>query len=57
VIVVPPALSEYQQSQGMVPAIAGKYGKFETSGLTFEVKPGKNEFDIKVTRPKPRKGE
>ena len=52
VIVVPPDLSEYQLSQGMRPAIDGKYGKYETSGLSFEVKPGKNEFNIKVTRPK-----
>jgi hypothetical protein len=57
VIVVPPDLSEYQLAQGMTPAIDGKYGKYETSGLTFEVKPGKNVFDITVTRPKPRRKE
>jgi hypothetical protein len=54
VIVVPPTLSEYELSQGKIPAISGKFGKYETSGLTFEVKDGKNEFRIKVTRPKPR---
>jgi len=52
VIVVPPSLSEYQLGQGMTPAIDGKFGKYETSGLSFEVKPGKNEFPIKVTKPK-----
>jgi hypothetical protein len=52
VIVVPPDLSEYQLSQGMTPAIDSKYTKYETSGLSFEVKEGKNEFNIKVTRPK-----
>jgi hypothetical protein len=57
VIVLPESLSEYQLSQGMTPAIDGKYGKYETSGLSFEVKHGKNQFDIKVTRPKPRRGE
>jgi hypothetical protein len=57
VIVVPESLSDYQLSQGMRPAIDGKYGKYETSGLSFEVKPGKNQFDIKVTRPKPRRKE
>jgi|SRR3954463_11597458 hypothetical protein len=55
VIVVPPALSEYEVARGMIPAIDGKWGKYETSGLTFEVKPGKNEFPIVVTRPKPRR--
>jgi len=54
VIVVPPALSESEVAQGMVPAIAGKY---ESSGLSFEVKPGKNEFNITVTRPKPKRKE
>jgi hypothetical protein len=57
VIVAPPDLSEYQVAQGMIPAIDGKWGKYETSGLTFEVKPGKNEFNITVTRPKPRRKE
>jgi hypothetical protein len=53
VIVVPPALSESEVARGMIPAIDGKWGKYETSGLSFEVKEGKNEFNIKVTRPKP----
>src|SRR5437763_983238 len=57
VAVMPPSLSEYQVSQGMTPAIDGKFTKFETSGLTFDVKPGKNEFNVTVTRPKPRRGE
>lgn len=52
VIVVPVSLSEYQLGQGMTPAVDGKFGKYETSGLSFEVKPGKNEFHIKVTKPK-----
>ena len=52
VIVVPISLSEYQLGQGMTPAVDGKFGKYETSGLSFEVKPGKNEFPIKVTKPK-----
>src|SRR5262245_30120355 len=54
VIVVPISLSEYQLGQGMTPAVDGKSGKYETSGLTFEVKPGKNDFPIKVTKPKRR---
>jgi hypothetical protein len=54
VIVVPISLSEYQLAQGMTTAVSGKYTKYETSGLSFEVKPGKNEFNITVSRPKPR---
>ena len=56
VIVVPISLSEYQLSQGMTPAVDGKYTKFETSGITFEVKPQPNVLNITVTRPKPRLG-
>ncbi|HJZ55399.1 MAG TPA: hypothetical protein VKE74_10595 [Gemmataceae bacterium] len=52
VIVVPVSLSEYQLSQGQTTAIDGKYTKYETSGLSFEVKPGRNDFNIKVSRPK-----
>jgi hypothetical protein len=55
VIVVPVSLSEYQLAQGQTPAIDGKYGKYETSGLSFEVKEGRNEFNITVTKPKPKK--
>jgi hypothetical protein len=52
VIVVPVSLSEYQLSQGQTPAVEGKYTKYETSGLSFEVKPGHNEFNVTVSRPK-----
>jgi hypothetical protein len=52
VIVMPPSLSEYQVSQGMIPAIDGKFTRFTTSGLSFDVKAGKNEFPITVARPK-----
>ena len=54
VIVVPVGLSEYEQSQGKTPAIDGKYGKYESSGLSFDVKPGRNEFNITVSKPKPK---
>jgi hypothetical protein len=52
VIVVPEGLSEYQLEHGQTPAVDGKYGKYETSGLSFEVKEGRNEFNITVSRPK-----
>jgi hypothetical protein len=52
VIVVPVSLSEYQLSQGVTPAVDGKYTKYETSGLSFEVKEGRNEFNVTVSRPR-----
>jgi hypothetical protein len=55
VAVMPPSLSEYDVGQGKMPAVDGKFTKFETSGLSVDVKDGKNELNIKVTRPKPRK--
>jgi hypothetical protein len=57
VIVVPVSLSEYELEHGQAPAIDGKYAKYETSGLSFEVKEGRNEFNIKVSRPKPKRKE
>jgi hypothetical protein len=51
VLITPPTLSDLEMSQGKRPAIDGKYGRFETSGLAFDVKAGTNEFPIKVTRP------
>lgn len=55
VVVMPPSLSEHELSQGVQPAVDSKFTKFESSGLSFDVKDGKNEFPIKVTRPKPRR--
>lgn len=54
VLVVPRALGDAELAAGMRPAVSGKYTKFESSGLTFEVKPQKNEFNITVSRPKPK---
>lgn len=52
VIVVPRGLGDFDQSQGMLPAVDKKFTSYETSGITFEVKPGRNTLEIKVTRPK-----
>ena len=54
VLVMPISLSENELSAGKFPAVDGKYTKYETSGLRFDVKDGKNEFQIKVTKPKPK---
>src|SRR5437899_10140450 len=38
VLVMPRALGESEKAAGKVPDVDGKFGKYETSGLTFEVK-------------------
>lgn len=53
VLLVSVALSDFELSAGKKEAIGGKYTKYETSGITFEVKPGKNEFNITVAKPGP----
>lgn len=52
VVVMPPALGDAELAAGKVPAIDSKFGSFETSGLEVEVKEGKNELNITVTKPK-----
>ena len=54
VMVVPPAVGERATSQGVLPTIDLKFSNPQTSGIDFEVKAGKNELNITVTRPKPR---
>ena len=58
VIVVPRALGDAELAKGELPAVDPKFTKYETSGLTFEVKAEKNELNITVTRPKskPKQG-
>jgi len=57
VLVMPVALGDSEMAEGKRPSVSSKYGKYETSGITFEVKPGKNVLNITVTRPVPRSGE
>jgi hypothetical protein len=57
VVVMPIALGDSELGEGKRPAVDGKYTRFETSGITFEVKPGRNELPITVRRPKPKAGE
>jgi len=52
VIVVPRALGDAELAKGEQPAVDGKFTKYETSGITFDVKAGKNELNITVSRPK-----
>lgn len=56
VLVMPVALGDGELAEGKLPAVDGKFAKYETSGITFEVKAGKNELSITVTRPKPKPG-
>lgn len=52
VLVTTPTITDAEKAQGKKPMLDGKYGRFESSGLTLEVKPGKNQFPIKVARPR-----
>jgi hypothetical protein len=54
VIVIPRALGDAELAKGETPAVDGKYTKYESSGITIEVKAERNELNITVTRPKPR---
>jgi hypothetical protein len=54
VLVMPVALGDSELAAGKRPAVGGKYTKFETSGITFEVKPESNVLNITVARPKPK---
>lgn len=55
VAVMPVALGDNELAEGKQPAVEGKYTKYESSGITYEVKPGKNELNIQVARPKPKR--
>lgn len=54
VLVMPVSLGENELSAGKQPAVDSKYSKYDTSGLSSDVKDGKNEFHVKVTKPKPK---
>jgi hypothetical protein len=56
VIVMPVALGDSELAAGKQPAVGAKYTKYDSSGLTFEVKPGQNELNITVTRPRSKAG-
>ena len=56
VLVTPRTLSNAELEQGMVPAVDGKFARYDTSGIEFEVKDARNELNITVTRPKVKSG-
>jgi|SRR5579875_428972 hypothetical protein len=53
IVVMPRSVGEYEASQGKLPDVDPKFSDPKTSGITFEVKPGKNELEITVFRPQP----
>jgi hypothetical protein len=54
VAVLPRALGDAEASSGARPSVDGKFTRFETSGIAFEVKEGRNELPITVTKPPPK---
>jgi hypothetical protein len=55
VAVVPRGLGDAEMAAGMLPAVESKYSDPDTSGIEFEVKAGRNELNITVTKPNPKK--
>jgi hypothetical protein len=55
VAVMPRGLGDAEIAKGMLPAVDPKFSRPETSGIEFEVKEGKNELLITVTKPKRRR--
>jgi hypothetical protein len=55
-LIMPVALGDLELSQGKTPSVDGKFASYQTSGITFEVKPESNVLNITVTRPKPKRG-
>ena len=51
-VVMPVALSDSELGAGKTPAVDGKYTRFESSGIEFEVTKGPNKLDIIVAKPK-----
>ena len=54
VAVMPRGLGDEEIAKGMLPAVDAKYSSFQGSGIQFEVKPGGNELNIKVSKPSRR---
>jgi hypothetical protein len=54
IAVLPRALGEAEAAKGARPAVAKKFTSFETSGIVYEVKDGRNQLDITVQRPGPK---
>jgi hypothetical protein len=54
VAVIPRGLGDAELAQGMLPAVDARFSNPQTSGIEFEVKPGRNELNITVPKPKGR---
>ena len=49
IAVMSASLGDSEIAAGKTPSVDGKFSRFETSGITFEVKPEKNKLDIEVS--------
>ena len=52
VAVIPRGLGDAETAKGILPAVDPRFSNPQTSGIEFEVKPGSNELNIKVYKPK-----
>ena len=55
VIVFTRAVGQREAARGEQPAVDPKFSNPQTSGIDFEVTPGKNELNITVTKPPPKR--
>lgn len=49
-LIMPVALGDSELAAGKKPSVSGKYAKFETSGISFEVTRGTNNLEITVDK-------
>ncbi len=54
-MIMPVALGDSEMAEGKLPTVGGKYSKFESSGIVFEVAPGMSPLAITVDKPVPKK--
>ncbi len=54
VVVLPRVLGDSEIAKGMKPAVADKYGNYDTSGITHEVTNGPSELNIKLSKARGR---
>ncbi len=53
-MIMPIALGDSELAAGKTPGVGGKYSKFETSGIEFEVAQGMGPLTITVDKPTPK---
>lgn len=53
-MIMPVALGDSELAEGKTPAVGGKYSKFDSSGIQFDVYKGMGPLTITVDKPTPK---